>query len=252
MRSSNIRHAAAGIIWFLSVVYLLAEVITAAAWTTPYSFARDSISSLGVTTCETGSCSPAHDVMNAAFVILGVITILGALLLHNHIVNRTTKAWILGLAVIIAVSTAATGLFPANDGTLIHWSAVLPGFIGRHIVLVLIAWHLRKTRRVVAAWAAVCAATGVIGAVLMLANALHFGIGERLALYPLPAWMAVTGAAVLLAVLRRTLPVTFSNVVLSGRVLWALPRTLLSHSRFVESGKLIDTTTARGKRHQRE
>lgn len=245
MRSSNTRHAVAGTLWFLSVVYLLAEIITAAAWTTPYSFARDSISSLGVTTCVTGSCSPAHEVMNAAFIILGVITILGALLLHHHIVNRTTKTWILGLAVIIAASTAATGLFPANDGTLIHWSAVLPGFVGRHVVLVLIAWHLRKTRRVVAVWSAVCAATGVIGAVLMLANALHFGIGERLALYPLPAWMAVTGAAVLFAVLRRTLPVTFSNVVLSSRVLWALPRTLLSHSRFVESSRPVATASTR-------
>ncbi len=70
-RTDNLRHAAAGTAWVLSFAYLLAEVFTAAAWSTPYSFAQDSISSLGVTTCEVGSCSPMHDVMNSAFVALG-------------------------------------------------------------------------------------------------------------------------------------------------------------------------------------
>lgn len=99
---------------------------------------------------------------------------------------------------IIAVSTAATGLFPANDGTIIHWSAVLPGFVARHVVLVLIAWHMWHEKRLVALWSALCALVGLVGAGLMLGQALHFGLGERLALYPLPMWMAVTGMAVLM------------------------------------------------------
>ncbi|WP_084727480.1 DUF998 domain-containing protein [Rhodococcoides yunnanense] len=183
---------------------MLAEVFTAAAWRTPYSFAQDSISSLGVTTCDLESCSPMHDVMNSSFVVLGALTLVGALFLHRHIRSGREKKWILSLAVVIAVSTAATGLFPANDGTFVHWTAVLPGFIARHVVLVLIAWHLWHEKRLVAVWSALCAAVGVVGAVLLMAQTLHFGLGERLALYPMPTWMAVTGTAVLLALARRT------------------------------------------------
>ncbi|MGA9870580.1 MAG: DUF998 domain-containing protein [Rhodococcus sp. (in: high G+C Gram-positive bacteria)] len=179
-------------------------MFTAAAWNTPYSFARDSISSLGVTSCDAASCSPMHDVMNTTFVVLGALTLVGAVFLHRHIRSGRSKKVILSLAVVIAVSTAATGLFPANDGTIIHWVAVLPGFLARHVVLALIAWHLWNERRLVALWSALCAVVGVVGAVLMLAQTLHFGLGERLALYPMPAWMAVTGAAVLLALARRT------------------------------------------------
>ncbi|MFC8177623.1 MULTISPECIES: DUF998 domain-containing protein [Nocardiaceae] len=183
---------------------MLAEVFTAAAWSTPYSFEENSISSLGVTTCHVGSCSPLHDVMNAAFVALGVLTLVGALFLHRHIRSGRVKKAILSLAVIIAVSTAATGLFPADDGTILHWAAVLPGFIARHVVLALIAWHFWRERRVVALWSAVCALVGVVGAILMLAQTFGFGLGERLALYPMPTWMAVTGTAVLVALARRT------------------------------------------------
>ncbi|NIL76402.1 hypothetical protein RhoFasB10_02521 [Rhodococcus sp. B10] len=208
-RTHNLRHLAAGTAWILSFAYLLAEVFTAAAWKTPYSFARDSISSLGVTTCDVDSCSPMHDVMNSSFIVLGALTLVGAVFLHRHIRSGREKKWILSLAVVIAVSTAATGLFPANDGTIVHWTAVLPGFIARHVVLVLIAWHLWHERRLVAVWSAVCAAVGVVGAILMVAQTLHFGLGERLALYPMPTWMAVTGTAVLFALARRTVLARF-------------------------------------------
>ncbi len=225
-RTDNLRHAAAGTAWVLSFAYLFAEMFTAAAWSTPYSFAQDSISSLGVTTCEVGSCSPMHDVMNSAFFALGVLTLLGALFLHRHIRSGREKKWILSLAVIIAVSTAATGLFPANDGTIIHWSAVLPGFVARHVVLVLIAWHMWHEKRLVALWSALCALVGLVGAGLMLGQALHFGLGERLALYPLPMWMAVTGMAVLMGLARRTV---FRNVEFSLRSF--RPRTATSRPR---------------------
>ncbi|KAA0021461.1 hypothetical protein [Antrihabitans cavernicola] len=198
----------------MSFAYLFAEVFTAAAWKTPYSFAHDSISSLGVTTCEAGSCSPLHDVMNFSFIALGIVTFLGALLLSRHIPSVVGKRWILVLAALIAASTAATGIFPANDGTIVHWSAVLPGFVARHVVLVIIAWHFWNHNRWVAVWSALCAITGITGGVLLLAKTLQFGTGERLALYPLPLWMAVTGAAVLVALLRRTLLKSFGPFAL--------------------------------------
>ncbi|NMM87384.1 hypothetical protein B2J88_23995 [Rhodococcus sp. SRB_17] len=222
----NFRLGAAGIAWVLSILYLLVEIFTAGAWKTPYSFARDSISSLGVTTCSADSCSPLHDVMNAAFMILGGLTIVGAALLHKYIPDGRTKKWILGLAVVVALSTAATGMFPANDGTFVHWTAVLPGFVARHAVLVLLAVSFWNHKRWIAVWSGLCAATGIVGAVLLLARTLTFGLGERLTLYPLPMWMAVTGIAALLALMRRTV---LKNVefTLSGNELISAARSLL-------------------------
>ncbi|MCJ0903264.1 DUF998 domain-containing protein [Rhodococcus sp. ARC_M6] len=214
--------------WVLSILYLLVEIFTAGAWKTPYSFARDSISSLGVTTCSADSCSPLHDVMNAAFMILGALTILGAALLHKYIPDGRAKKWIMGLAVVVALSTAATGLFPANDGTFVHWTAVLPGFVARHAVLVLLAVSFWNHKRWIAVWSGLCAATGIVGAVLLLARTLTFGLGERLTLYPLPMWMAVTGVAALLALMRRTVlkDVEFR---LPGNELISAARSLLPH-----------------------
>ncbi|MFC9788581.1 DUF998 domain-containing protein [Rhodococcus sp. NPDC127528] len=190
--------------WSLSVLYLLAEFVTAGAWKTPYSFARDSISSLGVTTCSPDACSPMHAVMNATFMILGAVTVLGAALLHKYIPDGRGKKWILGLAAVVALSTAATGMVPANDGTFVHWTAVLPGFVARHAVLVLLAVQFWSQRRWIAIWSGLCATTGIVGAVLLLDRTLTFGLGERLTLYPLPLWMAGTGVAALLALMRRT------------------------------------------------
>ncbi|MGC0364691.1 putative membrane protein [Rhodococcus sp. 27YEA15] len=204
------------------MLYLLVEIVTADAWKTPYSFARDSISSLGVTTCSADSCSPMHEVMNAAFMILGALTIAGAALLHRYIPPGRSKKWILGLAVVVALSTAATGLFPANDGTFVHWTAVLPGFIARHAVLALMAFRFWNHHRWISIWSGVCAATGILGAVLLMGRTLTFGLGERLTLYPLPMWMAVTGVAALLALMRRT--------VLRD-VRWRLPRTIYTRRR---------------------
>jgi hypothetical protein len=95
--------------------------------------------------------------------------------------------------------------------------------VARHVVLVLIAWHMWHEKRLVALWSALCALVGLVGAGLMLGQALHFGLGERLALYPLPMWMAVTGMAVLMGLARRTV---FRNVEFSLRTF--RPRTATS------------------------
>lgn len=204
MQSHSIKHHAAGIAWALAFVYLLSEILTALAWKSNYSFRHDTISDLGVTACTPNMCSPLHLLMNATFVVLGLLTIVGAVL-FRHFVPHGYRQWsIVWLAVITGVSTAATGLFPSNDGIVVHFLAVMPAFVSRHIVLILLAIFLWKQRRLVAVWSAICALTGLVGAVLLMTS-VQIGITERLVLYPLPAFMAVTGLAVLLTSLTRTI-----------------------------------------------
>jgi hypothetical protein len=211
MMSHNLRHSAAGVAWTLVFAYLVAEIATAYAWKVPYSFRHDTISDLGVTACTPNMCSPLHLLMNATFVALGLVTIIGAVLFRGYIPRGYRQWWIVSLAVLIGISTAATGFVPSNDGIVVHLLAVLPAFVSRHIVLILVAVWLWNQRRLVAVWSAACALSGLVGAVLFVGTAVQIGISERLVLYPLPAFMAVTGAAVLLTTTRRVVSERFTN-----------------------------------------
>jgi hypothetical protein len=129
------------------------------------------------------------------------------------------------LAVVTGLSTAATGLFPTNYGPMIHLAAVLPAFVARHVVLGLVAWGLWDRRRWTAIWSTVCALAGLAGGVLLAVPSVHFGVTERIILYPLPIWMVVTGAMVLLSVVRAA---AFSGRTSVGPTPCVKPRVLYS------------------------
>lgn len=213
MMNHNVRHSAAGVAWTLVFAYILAEIATAYAWKVPYSFRHDTISDLGVTACTPNMCSPLHLLMNSTFVALGLLTIIGAVLFRGYVPHGYRQWWIVSLAILIGMSTAATGFVPSNNGIVVHLLAVLPGFISRHIVLILLAIWLWNQRRLVAVWSATCALTGLVGGVLLMGSAVQIGISERLVLYPLPAFMAVTGAAVLSTTLTKAVSERYRRLV---------------------------------------
>lgn len=200
-----LRHTVAAIAWTLTFAYLAVELVTAVAWKTGYSFRYDTISDLGVTACTPALCSPLHLLMNATFVALGLLTIVGAIGFRDYLPIGSRQWSIVALAIVIGLSTAATGVFPSNDGIVIHGLAVLPALVSRHIVLVLLAIWLWRQRRLVAVWSAVCASAGITGT-LLLTIGLQVGITERLVFYPLPTWMAVTGAVMVFGPIRRIVP----------------------------------------------
>ncbi|MFC8381872.1 DUF998 domain-containing protein [Nocardia sp. NPDC057272] len=185
--------------------YLLAERVTATASKTAYSFRHDTISDLGVTTCTPNACSPLHLVMNATFVALGSLTVVGAIGLLDYIPHGPRQWSIVVLAVVIGASTAATGVFPSDDGIVVHALAVMPAFVSRHIVLILLTIWLWRNWRMAAIWSGLCATAGLTGTVLLMIG-LQVGVTERLVFYPLPAWMAVTGTAIVLTTARTAMP----------------------------------------------
>lgn len=133
------------------------------------------------------------------------MTIVGAIGFRDFLPHGPRQWSVVGLAIVIGLSTAATGVFPSNDGILVHGLAVMPAFVSRHVVLVLLAIWLWKQRRLLAVWSAVCATTGVAGTILLTIG-LQVGITECLVFYPLPTWMAVSGAVIMLEPLRRAVP----------------------------------------------
>ncbi|MEV0464795.1 DUF998 domain-containing protein [Nocardia tengchongensis] len=220
-----LRHTVAAIAWTLTFAYLVAEFATSVAWRSGYSFRHDTISDLGVTACTPSMCSPLHLLMNATFVALGLLTIIGAVGFRDYIPHGRRQWSIVALAVVIGLSTAATGVFPSNDGIVVHGLAVMPALVSRHIVLTLLAIWLWKQRRLAAVWSAACASAGVTGMILLMIG-LQVGITERLVFYPLPAWMAVTGAAIVLEPLKKA--VRWRNPIPWGR--WASGRRRIDGS----------------------
>jgi len=89
--SDRTRAVVGGLLWVLAIVqYFLAQLVVAAAWSTPYSLQDNYISDLGNTDCgmfalphgqPTYVCSPSHGLMNLSFITLGVLAIAGAILL---------------------------------------------------------------------------------------------------------------------------------------------------------------------------
>lgn len=226
MDTHDTRLLVGSLFWILAVGYLVSEALTAEAWSTPYSFVRNSISDLGVTDCEQ-VCSPLHWYMNISFVVMGLLVIVGAVLLRRHLPPGRRRMWSVGLAVMIGLSTAATGFFPANDNPIGHFVAVLPGFVGRHVLLILVAWTLWRRMRWTAVWTTVCAVIGIAGGALLAFPDMYFGLTERIILYPFPIWMVVVGVAVFVSVVRSNLfGLAASSIPGFGPVAWRRRLTL--------------------------
>src|SRR3954469_20961189 len=77
------------IVWVLAIQFFVAQLIVQLAWPTSFSLRTNYISDLGNTACgpyPDGDrimyvCSPWHALMNASFIALGVIILVGAALI---------------------------------------------------------------------------------------------------------------------------------------------------------------------------
>jgi hypothetical membrane protein len=202
---------AGGACWAVGVVqYAAAQVVTASAWTRPFSLKNNYISDLGNTTCGRfhvphGTpyyvCSPSHAVMNASFIIFGVLTIAGALLLQRiwpagRLARLAMIIWVLsGLGKIVV------GLVPENTRIGLHLIGALNVPL-ESIAILLLSLAIRRSSRALATIGIVVAVAGLAGSFLSTTgqyagSSLYLGLGvggaERLASYPGTLWMLMIG-----------------------------------------------------------
>jgi hypothetical membrane protein len=194
--------------WTLTVAYLLVQPVVAAAWPTPYDLTTNSISDLGLTGCGNfrrpdGSvvyaCSPRHALMNAVFVMVGVLTAAGAMLTRAIWPRRRGTSLGVAFVVLAGVGGILVGLAPANVNLAVHGAGALlqvPGAVAP-LLLGMAAWSVQWP---VAAFSVLC---GVIGsaASLLYFSGSHLGLGhggmEHLAFDPLTIWTTVLGVVLL-------------------------------------------------------
>jgi hypothetical membrane protein len=206
--------------WLVQPLYVAVELLVAAAASAAYSLRDDTISSLGQLACGPGHsssttavCSPDHLALNAAFVLFGLLRVLGAVLLHPGLTAGWTRTAATALWVVSGLCSAAVGFAPVDQNPELHALVAVPVFVLQPLAVLATADALRRTRGAVPSW--VVLSGRAVGAVT-LAAALAFGllleaeswVGglERLALWPAYLWLGAVGAGLLVQRRRLSVP----------------------------------------------
>ena len=190
-----------GACWSLLVLFFVGQAIAQAAVATPYSLLDNNISDLGVTTCgpfdfgdyHAEICSPWHVVMNAAFVVAGLLTAAGAILSWRAWPAVRRSAWGLALLVLSGAGEVAAALAPADVNPVLHVAASIAGILGLNVAVLLLGTALWSGRRGLGAAALFAAAVGLFGFFVAPAAGPPTGLSERLAGYPGVLWLIATG-----------------------------------------------------------
>lgn len=198
---SDRRTRVGGALWALLTIYFVAQAVSQAAWTAPYSLIDNRVSDLGNTACGqtmagTYICSPLHMVMNLGLVLTGVLMLLGLILTRHEWPRRRLTTWGLVFLVVTGAGTILVGLSPENVNVPLHLLGALnipSGCVG----LLLLGLANRQVRPRTAGLALALAGIGFVGMlsgpVLVLLFGHGGGLSERLALYPPILWMIMVG-----------------------------------------------------------
>ena len=184
------RYRWGGLAWVLTLQFFVVEAIAALQYG-GYSYSRDVISDLGT------ADSSARLLMNASFVLQGLLIAAGALLLAPGLAGnggRLTRVLLpaSGLGVLLV------GLSPSDGNATVHQTAAGVHFVAGGIGLVALAYGVRPRSEALGTVLAVLGLVSLVGTVFF-ASAVFLGIGEggmeRVAGYPVPVGLAVAGIA---------------------------------------------------------
>jgi hypothetical membrane protein len=200
-----------GAAWILATLqFFVAQLVTASVWNPPYSWTNNYISDLANTACGQFAvprgtpmyvCSPLYPIMNASFILAGVLTLIGAVLLRPIWPRRRLIAVALALWIVVGVGKVLVGIFPENVDIQAHLLAALNIPI-ESIAVLLSSIAILDTDRGLALVGLVLAIVGLLGTVLstvgqVVGPSLYFGLGvggiERLADYPGNVWTVLIG-----------------------------------------------------------
>jgi hypothetical membrane protein len=197
-----------------AVQWVVAEAVTAAAWTDPpYSYLTNYISDLGVPDCGAEFqgrvlCSPLHSLMNTAFIVQGVLFAAGVLMLARLVSGRA-HAIVVGLALAHGVGFVLVGSFHAaadgpSTGLVLHITGAGVGILAANSLAILAGSLGGGTRP--AAYRIFSVAVGVLGILsvaLVPLSTRTAGLFERGGVYSWLLWGLVTGVLLLVTQRRR-------------------------------------------------
>lgn len=193
-----------GTCWIATLEFFAAQAIAQAAWKgSDYSLAGNAISDLEVTACgritiagQPGYyCSPLHTLMNASFAATGILMLLGLYLTLPAWPGRRLARWGIALFTLAGIGKIIVGLAPGNVNYGLHSLGSL-GIILANIAMILLGSAIsRNNDRWIKRLSVSLGVLGLIGEVFFLAHRAlgDAGAAERVADYPVFAWMIVLG-----------------------------------------------------------
>jgi hypothetical membrane protein len=195
----------------------MAQVFAAWNWKSPsYSLWTNTISDLGNTVCgdygnpKLNVCSTNHDYMNAAFIFLGAVMVVSAVLLYQEFNEESQDGYwdlpqiakLLGFMFfgLGGIGAMLVGIFPENVNSAGHITGAGLAIAGGNVGILLLAAGFEKEdnlpsriRRFMVIWGFLSLAS-----LLMFVFKRHFGLGqggmERIAAYPEVIWLVSFGA----------------------------------------------------------
>jgi hypothetical membrane protein len=151
--------------------------------------------------------------MNASFILLGLIILVGGAQIHKVFPRGRTR--IVGLALLGLAGTGiiAVGLFPEDVNITYHRLGAAAHFVLGNLGMAVLGVAMMQDRRrpTLAVFSMVSGLVGLLATALFISeHYLGLGIGgmERLAAYPLPLWLIVVGIS-FLSNLRRPHPTEY-------------------------------------------
>lgn len=193
-------------LWALSALFLPVQFAVALQWPDGYSLFANAISDLGVTRCGVFAddsalprtvCSPWHDLFNIGLVASGLVTTVGAVLLHGRWATRAGRTGTV-LAAISGAFVVAVGFAPWDISPELHDAAALAQAVTQWLAMLLLASAAgRGLFRSLTAFTVVLSIASFVDFLISLAGRgaglLPLGIAERLAFDTLVLWTAAVG-----------------------------------------------------------
>jgi hypothetical membrane protein len=175
--------------WLLTLQFFVVEAIAQSRYDGPYSRADDVISALGT------ADSAAASLMNASFVVQGVLILAGALLLRPTLLRGAADVApvLLGGA---AVGVLLVGVFPTDGNATMHAIGAVLYLLGGGLGLIALAYAVRPRSEVLGTTLALLGLIGTAATVFFLTGVTNYlgeGGTERAAAYVLPIGLAIAG-----------------------------------------------------------
>lgn len=198
---SRSRVALGAACWIASLEFFAAQAVAQSAWVGHYSLSENTISDLGATVrgiVRLGSYSayvnsPLHVLMNASFVVTGLLMLLGMYFLRGAWPGKRRALWGAALFALAGIGKIVVGIFPKNINTTAHEVGSL-GIVFANIAIVLLGLALSGPRtRWLAGASLVLGGIGLVGLIMFAGGSHLVGLAERLADYPVFVWMVWLG-----------------------------------------------------------
>ena len=191
--------------------YVIVEAVVASAWTDPpYNYIYDQIPDLGNPTCgpfqERVICSPLYGLMNAMFVVHGILFGVASVLL-SRLLAGVTRAVVFVLALVYAVGLSMITIFYQHAGMppiveVLNITGAFLGIVAGSIIAII--FGTQRRRLLLPSWlgpaSVVLGVVGIVAGIVFFALSLApLGVRERVSIYPLILWQIVAGLALLWA-----------------------------------------------------